>query len=139
MRLIAAAMTETDEMIADPFPDWLDREAWQAFKEMRKAKGKRAPFTDAAEKRMLWKLDMARVTGQDTAAMLWQSVVAGWSDVYPVKHQMASGTVESMEVAQTRKLLAEQDAHLKAQNDESKVRAAIEAMARIRQTIREKA
>jgi len=27
-------------MIADPLPDWLDLEAWAAFKDMRKAKGK---------------------------------------------------------------------------------------------------
>lgn len=125
-------------MIADPLPDWLDKEAWAAFKDMRKAKGKRAPFTPAAEKRILFELDRLRAQGHPSEQVLWQSVVAGWSSVYPLKHVQQASTVESMEVAQTRKLMEDQAAHRAKQSDESKVRAAQEAMARIKQTIRGK-
>lgn len=125
-------------MIADPLPDWLDREAWSAFKDMRKAKGKRAPFTEAAEKRILWELDRLRAQGHPSGQVLWQSVVAGWSSVYQLKHVQQDSTVESMEVAQTRKLMEDQAAHRAKQSDESKVRAAQEAMARIKSAIRAK-
>ena len=101
----------TNTQIADPLPSWLDLEAWAAFREMRLAKGKRAPYTQAAERRVLFELDRLRAQGHPSGQVLWQSVVAGWSSVYPLKHVQAGSTVESMEVAQTRKLLADQAQH----------------------------
>jgi hypothetical protein len=125
-------------MIAAELPDWLDAEAWQAFKDMRKAKGKRAPFTEAAERRVLFELDRLRAQGYPSGQVLWQSVVAGWSSVYPLKHVQASSTVESMEVAQTKKLLADQAAHMKTENNPNKVSEAIARMAAARQAIKGK-
>jgi len=126
-------------MICDELPDWLDREAWTAFKDMRKAKGKRAPFTALAEKRVLFELDLLRAKGHPSGQVLWQSVVAGWSSVYPLKHVQQTSTVESMEVAQTRKLLQDQAAHMASQNNEAKVKEHLEKMERIKQSIRGKA
>jgi hypothetical protein len=69
----------------DSLPTWLNAEAWQAFRDMRKAKGSRAPFTPAAEKRMLQKLEGMQREGHDVTECLWQSTMVGWSDVYPLK------------------------------------------------------
>lgn len=66
-------------------PSWIDAEAWAAFVEMRKAKGKRAPFTDAARDRIVIKLQALKAQGHDTAEVLWLSVENGWSGVFPLK------------------------------------------------------
>lgn len=89
-----------------PIPGWLDPEAWAAFCEMRKAKGKRAPFTDAAAKRILYMLDRMRKEGQNPAEVLWQSVVNGWSGVFPVK---TPDQPEPHGVAEGRRWLQERD------------------------------
>lgn len=70
-------------------PGWIDREAWDAFTEMRKAKGKRAPFTVAAAKRVLYELDRLRPNHNPTE-VLWQSVINGWSGVFPLKPREAA-------------------------------------------------
>lgn len=57
-------------------------EAWIAFCDMRKAKGKRAPFTDLARKRILFELQKFQAAGQDVDAILWKSVTNGWSGVF---------------------------------------------------------
>ena len=66
-------------------PEWVPAEQWQAFVEMRRAKGKRAPFTVAAAKGIVEELGKLREQGQDPEAVLAQSVVNGWSGVFPVK------------------------------------------------------
>jgi uncharacterized protein YdaU (DUF1376 family) len=66
-------------------PDWVPVEQWTAFVEMRRAKGKRNPFTPAAAKGILAKLQRMKDAGQDVGAVLTQSVVNGWSDVYDLK------------------------------------------------------
>jgi len=118
----------TNTQIADPLPSWLDLEAWAAFREMRLAKGKRAPYTQAAERRILFELDRLRAQGHPSGPVLWQSIVSGWSGVWPVKHLMVSGTVESMEVAQTRKLLADQAQHASQAITGPEVKERIEAI-----------
>jgi len=121
--------------LIEELPEWLDKEAWSAFKDMRKAKGKRAPFTALAEKRLLFELDLLRAKGHASGPVLWQSVVAGWSSVYPLKHVQQGSTVESIEVEQTRRLLADQEAHKQASQAENKaaIRARLaEARAKVR-------
>ncbi len=100
-------------MIAEELPDWLDKEAWTAFLDFRKAKAKvaKAPFTELAQKRILFELDRLRVQGHPSGQVLWQSTVAGWTSVYPLKHVLSASTVESLEVAQTKKLMADQANH----------------------------
>ncbi len=123
--------------LIDELPDWLNREAWGAFLEMRKAKGKRAPFTPAAEKRLLWNLDMLRAKGNDPTAMLWQSVVAGWSDVYPVKHQQGqTATVQNFDTAKSNQWLQEHARHMAAPINETEAQKAMEAMKALRQKLR---
>jgi hypothetical protein len=71
-------------------PSWVDKEAWDAFVEMRKAKGKRAPFTEAAAKRIVLTLDRLRSQGHPPEEVLWQSTMAGWSGVFPLKTDYAA-------------------------------------------------
>lgn len=100
-------------MIAYPLPDWLPAEPWQAFIKMRKKKGSRAPLTEEAEKRILMKLDILRMQGNDPAEVLWQSVECGWSGVFPLKTKPVvtpalNEAAETPEFKRTQTWLAEQ-------------------------------
>lgn len=75
----------------DDLPDWLDREAWQGYVEMRKAKGKRAPFTAAAQKLTLRKLTDMRARGLNPTHSLEDATEAGWSSVFDPKPRAAPG------------------------------------------------
>ena len=66
-------------------PDWIPAEQWGEFVAMRRAKGQKAPFTVGAVKGIVTKLDALRDEGHDLMAVLQQSVVNGWSDVFPPK------------------------------------------------------
>lgn len=66
-------------------PDWLDKEAWEAYCEMRRAMGKRAPFTALAEKRTIHDLEKLEAQGFPNGEVLWQSVTAGYRGVFPIK------------------------------------------------------
>lgn len=52
---------------------------------MRRAKGKRAPFTVAAAKGIVGELEKLRSQGHDVGVVLRQSVVNGWSGVFAPK------------------------------------------------------
>ena len=94
---------------------------------MRKAKGKRAPFTDAAAKRILYMLDRMRKEGQNPAEVLWQSVVNGWSGIFHVKTP-----AEPQGVAEGRRWLQERDrAAAEAVAPPEQVRQLAERMRRV--------
>jgi hypothetical protein len=63
-------------------PDWLPAEPWREFVEMRKTMGKRAPFTQAARRNILAKLDKLRGEGHDPAELLAEAVTRGWRGVF---------------------------------------------------------
>lgn len=90
-------------------------EAWQAFLEMRRAKGRRAPFTAAAEKRIQFELRRLKADGHDPAEVLWQSVINGWSGVFPLKgRQIQTVTVPSKPANACDDYLRQQAEHMKA-------------------------
>jgi hypothetical protein len=62
-------------------PDWLPIESWLAFVEMRKKIKK--PMTDRAMQLAIRKLDAMRIGGHDVAAILDNSVLNGWQDLWP--------------------------------------------------------
>lgn len=66
-------------------PSYLEQEAWQAFVEMRRAKGKSRPFTPYAAKQIIYELQRIKDAGHDPNAALKQSILHGWSDVFPAK------------------------------------------------------
>jgi len=64
-------------------PDWLDREAWSAFLEMRRRK--RAPVTPHAVKILIGKLERWRTSGHDPTAILDASTASAWTNLYEPK------------------------------------------------------
>jgi hypothetical protein len=66
-------------------PDWMPGPQWDAFVEMRRAKGSRAPFTVAAAKGIIADLTRFRAAGHDPAKVLQASINSGWSAVFEPK------------------------------------------------------
>lgn len=71
-------------------PEWMPATQWAAFVSMRKAKGKRAPFTDEARDGIVADLAKFRAAGHDIAEVLQTSVNNGWSGVFAPKAPTAS-------------------------------------------------
>lgn len=69
-------------------PPWIDSEAWAAFEEMRKRL--RKPMTPRARELILAKLQAYEARGHDSTAILNNSVVNSWQDVYEPKPQFES-------------------------------------------------
>ena len=66
-------------------PEWVPADKWAAFVAMRKAKGSRAPFTEAAREGIIAALDKLRADGHNVGEVLQASVVNGWSGVFAPK------------------------------------------------------
>lgn len=87
-------------------------EAWIAFEDMRKAKGKRAPFTSYAKTRILFELRRLAADGQDPEEVLWTSVTNGWSGVFAIRRlgwqpPTLAQTVQSKDVDRTQDWIKE--------------------------------
>jgi hypothetical protein len=70
-------------------PDWIPREPWDAWLEIRK--GKRAKNTPYALSLAVTKLDGLRKLGQQPADVLNHCVLQGWQGIFPIDRQ-AGGT-----------------------------------------------
>lgn len=79
--------TNTEEVVV--LPDWLPKDAWKAFLEVRRQK--KAPNTPRALKLALTELTRLKSLGHDPAAVLDQSTVKGWKFVFPLSQ---SGTTQ---------------------------------------------
>jgi hypothetical protein len=81
---------EQKEDGASPFvlPDWISPEAWDGYVAMR-AKA-RKPMTDRARSLVIKELEKLRSEGHDVGAVLDQSTLKNWTDVYPVKGKAPS-------------------------------------------------
>jgi CRISPR/Cas system-associated endonuclease Cas3-HD len=66
-------------------PDWVPLESWNGYIEMRKAQKK--PPTNYAVTLLLKKLNSYRQSGYELTAVLEQSIINNWIDVYPAKDQ----------------------------------------------------
>lgn len=66
-----------------PLPDWIPADAWQAFKDMRKAL--RSVMTPRAEQLILTELDRLRQKGHDPTELLNNSIRKNWKDIYEPK------------------------------------------------------
>jgi hypothetical protein len=66
-------------------PEWIPEKPWADFVAMRRAKGSKIPFTVAAAKGIVEKLDGFREAGHDVGAILSESVINGWSGVFEPK------------------------------------------------------
>lgn len=84
----------------DALPDWLPLEAWQAFLDMRKKIKK--PATDYAQKLLIKKLGAFHANEMDPAAILNQSIMNGWQDLYALKDQGVARGFDSSSGRQVR-------------------------------------
>lgn len=69
--------------MTDLFEEFPPAEVWDAFLDHRKKLKK--PMTEYAERLMIKKLRAYEANGQNAQAMLEQSMIKGWLDVFPVK------------------------------------------------------
>ena len=84
---------EVNKGQAFALPDWVPEPQWCAYVDMRK-KSKKAP-TDHAKQLVVVELEKLRATGENVAAVLDQSTMRGWTDVYPVKAKAATAPVDA--------------------------------------------
>lgn len=64
-------------------PAWISQQTWLDFEEMRKKI--RKPLTDRARRNIVLELDRMRLQGQDSEAVLSQSITNSWSGVFELK------------------------------------------------------
>lgn len=70
-------------------PDWMPKEAFDAYLAMRKTIKK--PATEYAIKLVIGKLDGWRLEGYDVEAILNQSIEMSWQGVFPVRGALPAG------------------------------------------------
>lgn len=82
-------------------PGWIPEDAWHGYIEMRKEIKK--PPTDYAVTLLLKKLSAFKEKGHELEAVLEQSIINNWVDVYPPKLQsrMAQASQDMSRAAQT--------------------------------------
>lgn len=64
-------------------PAYIDPELWNAFWDMRKKMGTRAPITDYGKKLVLKELMKFHAEGYDANNSLENSIMKGWRGVFP--------------------------------------------------------
>jgi hypothetical protein len=74
---------EVATSVAFVLPDWIEKETWDAFVQMRKRIGK--PPTDYAKNLIVAKLERFKANGQDIKAVLEKSITSSWQDVFEIK------------------------------------------------------
>ena len=67
-------------------PDWIEREAWDGYEEMRNKQ--RKPMTTRAKTMVIAHLTVLREDGHSPNAALNQSTMRNWVDVYPAKERV---------------------------------------------------
>jgi hypothetical protein len=72
--------------IAFSIPEWIKKETWDAFIEMRKSIG--AKPTTRAQELLISKLNNFRLTGQDPNSILDQSTMNNWKGVFAIKQEV---------------------------------------------------
>lgn len=82
-RIIPTAPPSGDESKRVVLPEWISREAWDGFLEMRSRK--RVPNTNRALEGIIRELEKLRERGQDPTAVLDQSTMRGYTGVFEVK------------------------------------------------------
>jgi hypothetical protein len=70
-------------------PDFISKETWDAYKEMRQRK--RAPLTDRAASLIVKELEKLKAQGHDPEAVLNQSIMKSWTGVFPVSTASGGG------------------------------------------------
>ncbi len=81
-----SSLTREDKPLSSrAIPEWLPRDEWRGFVSMRRKIKK--PLTDRAVTMALRKLGELRDGGEDPAAVLDQSTLHCWQDLYPIRQE----------------------------------------------------
>lgn len=83
-------------------PEWMPMEAWDGFLVMRKKIKK--PATDRAIAMLIKKLDGFRAQGADPEAILDQSTLNCWQDLYPLKQPWGTSPAKPASQAAPKKI-----------------------------------
>jgi hypothetical protein len=78
-------------------PDWVDKETWEAFIEMRINKKK--PPTERAKVLIIKKLEGLKNSGYDPNAVLEQSTINSWSDVFEPNNTKKSNPIKNSDIS----------------------------------------
>lgn len=78
--------------VAVRLPEWLPLEAWKAFLEMRRQK--KTPNQPRALTMLITELTRLKSLGHDPIAVLDQSTLKGWKDVYALKPELVAVSAE---------------------------------------------
>lgn len=81
--------TAMPKVVTFVLPEWVDRDAWDGFEEMRKKQ--RAPLTDQARKLALATLEKLRMAGHNPAMVLDQSVMNCWKGLFELRGNFTNG------------------------------------------------
>ncbi len=84
-------------------PDWVDREAWDAYEEMRIRNKK--PMTHKARAMVISKLEAFEAKGFTSTEVLEQSVISGWTGVFEPRRSNGNGNADG-KFQQTQQNLA---------------------------------
>ncbi len=71
-------------------PDWMPKEAWEAYLLMRKGMGKKYVATEYAQTLLIKKLDKWRSEGQDIEEIINKSIEFSYTGLFPLKDQKAA-------------------------------------------------
>jgi hypothetical protein len=77
---------ENFEISAFPIPDFVDRETWNAYVQMRE-KIKKPITSEFAAKRILNRLEEFKNQGNDANKVIEQSIISNWVNVYPIQNK----------------------------------------------------
>jgi len=66
-------------------PDFIPKEAWEAYLLMRKQMGKKHQATEYAQKLLINKLTVWKAEGADVEAIINQSIERSWTGLFPVQ------------------------------------------------------
>ena len=112
-------------------PTNISPESWEAFIEVRRRKGQRAPLTDYAVKLITKKLIEAEQQGYDPQFMMDEAIEKGWTSVYVT----ASTPTASRAADVTRRMLDQQtqtaEERERANQARIRVMAALRPMRRV--------
>jgi hypothetical protein len=72
-------------------PEWVPKELWDGFDEMRRKMPSKSSWTDYARRLTIKNLEKLAAQGEDIQACLEQSIQRGYRGVFPVKQNGGNG------------------------------------------------
>src|SRR3990167_2213515 len=90
---------KTPEALKVELPDWINRDTWLAFIDMRMKM--KVPLTEQAVKMMMTHLRRLKDDGDDPNLVLEQSILNNWRGVFPLKGVRNGANQKHLEAART--------------------------------------